>query len=435
MEGQQFNPTAGPAPEPQPQPQPQPQPMQSAAGWQPTQATAPQVGGMDNPVALTVPPEAPKKSNKGLLFGIMFGAVLIAGIVIAIVLLSGQNGTTAGGEAGSGSGGESGKTESLADEKLKLRNQMREDDLARYLVAVNDYRTNHSGKTPFGTKYNQSELGLFVHRYIDEGISETGAPEGKAFPCNRGSCVMFTDVDGTSLGWTVNVAVNGKTNESISYKNENKPDHILHVYVKALCGDIEGTYTATGAEKDFAIFYFTEGSKVLCGDSKNGVVNATEKEMPTDNSDQSVLIRDIQREDDISRFLTAVNDFMTNNSGNTPFGNNSGVKTDYTGFVARYIDEGVATANNTQTSCRSDATCKKFTDPDGTLYKIKAMTVADWNAVKSSKKSIDHTVYVAVNAGCERGSDTGAIKSGTGYRQIAMLYVLESGKIYCYDNH
>ena len=441
MEGQQNNPMSGPAPQPEAQPQPAPQesfaePIQASAGWQPAQATAPQVGGLNIPPALAASAPAPKKSHAGVIIGIIVGLLVIVGAIIAIVLLAGQSGTTtdSNGNNGGDGGKSSGKTESSSDEKLKMRNIDRSSSLAHYLVMIKDYQVNHSGKTPFGTKYDQTVLGLFVNRYIDDGISESGAAEGKAFSCNKGSCVMFTDVDGTALGWTVDVAVNGKTDESISYKNEGKPDHILHVYVKSLCGDVEGTYTSTGRETDYSIFYFVEGGIILCGDSENGVVNPIELEIPTDDSEQSSSARDIQREDDTARFLTAMNDYMTNNSGKTPFGTTSEVKTDYSGFVTRYIDSDVTVAKNGTTTCASGKNCKRFKDPDGTLYTFYAMKLKDWEAVRANKNSLDHVMYVVINAGCE-DYKSGKLRAGTGDRQIAMLYVLENGSIACNDNH
>lgn len=141
--------------------------------------------------------------------------------------------------------------------------------------------------------------------------------------------------------------------------------------------------------------------------------------------------RNTQREDDIARFLTAVNDYQTNNSGKTPFGTSSTLSTDYSQFVKRYIDENVTEAKNNSTKC--GGTCAQFTDPDGTLYQFKAIKMADVASTVASKTAVDHVVYVAVNAGC--GETEGTAVAGTGDRQIAMYYIEEGGAIVCNDNH
>ena len=143
--------------------------------------------------------------------------------------------------------------------------------------------------------------------------------------------------------------------------------------------------------------------------------------------------RNTQREDDIARFLTAVNDYQTNNSGKTPFGTSTGtnsVATEYTQFVKRYIDENVTEAKNGSTKC--SGTCPQFTDPDGTLYMFKAIK-KDGITEFTSKTQPDHVVYAVIDAGC--GETEGTVADGTGDRQIALFYVEEGGAIVCNDNH
>ena len=146
--------------------------------------------------------------------------------------------------------------------------------------------------------------------------------------------------------------------------------------------------------------------------------------------------RNTQREDDIARFLTAVNDYQTNNSGKTPFGTTSALSNDFSQFVKRYIDENVTeakapTGNTNTTKC--NGTCAQFTDPDGTYYMFKAIKQGDVASTVANKTAVDHIVYVAVNAGC--GETEGTSVAGTGDRQIAMYYVEEGGAIVCNDNH
>lgn len=145
--------------------------------------------------------------------------------------------------------------------------------------------------------------------------------------------------------------------------------------------------------------------------------------------------RNTQREDDLSRFLTAANDYQTNNSGKTPWRIETGNKK-YSDpkFVSRYIDD----------SCKDDGkdcTADQFRDPDGELYQFSYQGNAGTQdgtkleSVFTDKKFVDmnHTIYVWTYASC--GSVEGAIKKGTGARQYAILYMEEGNAITCNDNH
>ena len=140
--------------------------------------------------------------------------------------------------------------------------------------------------------------------------------------------------------------------------------------------------------------------------------------------------RNTQRKNDISRFLTAVNDYQTNNSGKTPFGTSASPETDFSGFVKRYIDGNVTSSKDDGTTCGS--TCPQFTDPDGQSYYFVPAEQSDY-ADLTTKTEVDHIIYVAINAGCS--TDEGKTVAGDGDRQIAMLYVQEGGSILCNDNH
>ncbi len=140
--------------------------------------------------------------------------------------------------------------------------------------------------------------------------------------------------------------------------------------------------------------------------------------------------RNTPRGDDLSRFLTAVNSYQSNNQGKTPWKN--GTSTD-TYFVKRYIDQscGVSTHENYDTACGSE-----FTDPDGNSYRIayKGKLTANNNAVYTATTTFEsnaHQIFVYTNAKC--GDENQALK-GTGDRQVAMFYLMEGGSIACYDN-
>ena len=436
MEDNPTNPTPEPkepeTAEPAPQDNFAEPTRETGTSWQPTQATAPQLGGMDVPPAMTQPAPAPKKSNVGVIIGIIAGVLVVVGAIVAIILLA--NGSKDSGGKGSGS---------VLSEQAQARNKQRETDLERILGAANDYVSNNKGKTPFGTEYDASKMGAFVNRYIDDGIDKKGADEGKAFVCAGNSysysktCPGFTDVKGKVFGWTVNVAEGNKKNEKISYSSNDGMDYVIHVYVKATCGANEGTYTSASDEKTFAMFYIVEGGKTLCGDSENGLLNKT-KEEPLKTDKKSIEKRDIQREDDLARLLTAVNDYQTNNSGKTPFGNTYNQATLGT-FVKRYIDSNInsaGAASGKSFACMKSK-CEQFTDPDGTVYGFTvdvAKSGSKNEQIKySAEDGMDHIFHVYVNAGC--GNGEGAYNSGTGERQIAIFYITEGEGIVCNDNH
>lgn len=146
--------------------------------------------------------------------------------------------------------------------------------------------------------------------------------------------------------------------------------------------------------------------------------------------------RNTQREDDLARMLTAVTDYQSNNSGQTPFGTTAAAITENKSFVKRYIDD---TCPEAVSSSFTDTSCSaaQFRDPDGATYKFVAAKPAAASATADTALTglptqNDHNIYVAINATCS--PNEGSIRKGTGPRQIAMIMVLEGGGITCNDN-
>ena len=138
--------------------------------------------------------------------------------------------------------------------------------------------------------------------------------------------------------------------------------------------------------------------------------------------------RNTQREDDLARVLTAVNDYQTNNSGKTPFEDG---KTVNANFLKRYVDEETQyDATKPITVCGD-----QFKDPDGECYQIewRGNATAGQKGVSTNLTSFDHTFYVYTNAGC--GDLEGTYDVGTGKRQVAIFFVEEGGAVACNDNH
>ncbi|MBR3378397.1 type II secretion system protein [Candidatus Saccharibacteria bacterium] len=139
--------------------------------------------------------------------------------------------------------------------------------------------------------------------------------------------------------------------------------------------------------------------------------------------------RNTQREDDISRFLTAANDYQTNNNGKTPFTNTSGTLGVNEKYVKRYIDKTCTqdASDKTSYTCTGD----EFRDPDGNNYKMKHSGVGE-QTLDVTFENNNHTVHAYTKATC---GDEGDTIEGTGERQYVLMYVLEGNSITCNDNH
>ena len=158
------------------------------------------------------------------------------------------------------------------------------------------------------------------------------------------------------------------------------------------------------------------------------------QESGDDSSDNSKVIqRNTAREDDISRFMTAANDYQVNNGGKLPW-SDTGTNTKW---VQRYVDDTCSldytVGSLEHYKCGAGST--GFRDPDGIVYRIRYVGKLD---KKYSLNSVmfdwpnNHELVVATNAKC--GSD-GTFEVGYGPRQFAMAYRLEGGSITCNDNH
>jgi|GEM_PF-103545 len=166
--------------------------------------------------------------------------------------------------------------------------------------------------------------------------------------------------------------------------------------------------------------------------------------------------RNTQREDDLSRFLSAVTEFQSNNRGRTPFQN--ATPTSGTQFINRYIDSTCQTAaagagisnmflfgniiinNPASNAC----TGNQFRDPDGTIYRFNyigtfnatagasanAATLVDNSAVWNA--SAMHTIHVVSSAVC--GTSEGVVVRGAGPNYVAMFMQLEGGAFVCVTN-
>ena len=153
--------------------------------------------------------------------------------------------------------------------------------------------------------------------------------------------------------------------------------------------------------------------------------------------------RNTQREDDMARVISAINDYQTNNNGKTPFNNLSAGSLET--FVKRYIDKTCENNGTTATNTTNFKSCGgQFLDPDGQPYQIEYLgevntTTAGVTKIdpgditeKLNNGEFNHKFYGVTNAGC---GDEGVVEEGTGVRQVALFFVEEGGAIACNDNH
>lgn len=146
--------------------------------------------------------------------------------------------------------------------------------------------------------------------------------------------------------------------------------------------------------------------------------------------------RNTQRSDDLSRVLTAINSYQSNNNGRLPFTHETDPEID-ANFVARYIDDQCTTDDG---GAHYENCVDQFTDPDGQIYGFNYVgDVADEEGEDAAlvedetQGGMDHLFHVYTNATC--GANEGHVDMGTGTRQVAIIYFLEGGAITCNDNH
>lgn len=121
--------------------------------------------------------------------------------------------------------------------------------------------------------------------------------------------------------------------------------------------------------------------------------------------------RDTQRKNDLSRFMSQITNYSSNNQGNVPQ-TDPDINTPATGFKARYL-----TING-----------ESFKDPStGNDYTITVQGVVP-NATPVGMNNGD--IYYYINAGCNGES----VVDRAGARNVAAAIKLERGSILCQQN-
>ena len=135
--------------------------------------------------------------------------------------------------------------------------------------------------------------------------------------------------------------------------------------------------------------------------------------------------RNTRRRQDMARILSAFNDYQANNNGQMP------AKKDLDNFVRRYL-AGVDSTKTVPHANSQNCLADQFCDPDGTSYWF-ADAEPEASTTDHKNASFNHQIYYAKDANCN-GTEEGTYGDGNGDREIAIMYVLEGGSIYCGDN-
>jgi len=159
--------------------------------------------------------------------------------------------------------------------------------------------------------------------------------------------------------------------------------------------------------------------------------------------------RDTDRKDDLSSFITAVNEYKTNNNGALPFAN--GVFDE--SFVHDYVDNTCTSVVKSTANTRAEygrftfSGCKNFEDPDGVIYMIdygygaslypvnaerSDAVYAKATSLDTASNNVKHVIFVATSSKC--GAVEDHLIGTENKNNFALLYGLENGSVYCLDN-
>lgn len=146
--------------------------------------------------------------------------------------------------------------------------------------------------------------------------------------------------------------------------------------------------------------------------------------------------RDTQRRDDLSGLSTRITDYQSNNRGKVPGGGSSKTRnSDWASFLRKYMkqegNDSLTDPSNQEWVEQMNA--GEFVDPDGNAYGIKVHEGETEGQVNENFKNNQHIIHVWYGAKC--GDDEKVVPAtGGSTRQLAFLYPLESGGVYCGSN-
>ena len=160
--------------------------------------------------------------------------------------------------------------------------------------------------------------------------------------------------------------------------------------------------------------------------------------------------RNTRRREDMARILSAINDYQTNNNWKVPIIINSDGQGEQRGdFVNKYIDEtcNAGTKGSSWTWVTTydfDCSGDKFRDPDGSVYSMAFAApgylsdsngtgshFVKWHHDEGFRR--EHRIILSAKSKCS-GNENAPVLEANGEGEIALVYVLEGGAIYCGDN-
>ena len=158
--------------------------------------------------------------------------------------------------------------------------------------------------------------------------------------------------------------------------------------------------------------------------------------------------RNTRRRSDMARILSAVTSYQSNNGGKSPalpdltWGEgNAPAKNADADFVPRYVDDTCTIASGKGTSIVTyTCTGDQFKDPDGSEYSIEftsGVAASYWSSNFKSGSELfqNHRILLGVGLKCS-GNESAPLETikGLPSNQVAIIYALEGGAIYCGDN-
>jgi prepilin-type N-terminal cleavage/methylation domain-containing protein len=136
--------------------------------------------------------------------------------------------------------------------------------------------------------------------------------------------------------------------------------------------------------------------------------------------------RNTRRRSDMARILSSYTDYAANNGGKMPKTNEQ-----LAILVNRYItgSSSYATKDTVTTTGMSCGNFDQFCDPDGTSYYFATPTTT----TATVTGDFDHQIRYYYHAKCDASTE-GKTIAGNGDDDVAIVYILEGGAVYCGDN-
>ena len=162
--------------------------------------------------------------------------------------------------------------------------------------------------------------------------------------------------------------------------------------------------------------------------------------------------RNTRRRQDMARILSALDDYAANNNGRMPgrsYDDEDKAKeaAELANFVNNYVvgQKDYVNADNVMWDSADSKSLEcgdsdQFCDPDGTRYYFGHRTIKPTSSCTGGTdlpgncklaNNDQHVIYYFRYAQC--GDEEGYAKDGAGFADVAIMYVLEGGAVYCGD--